>query len=366
MTNAELGRTERLNVLQQSPSSNDSESTTDSQSTAVDLDITSPHIDAISQHYEDLIAQLMQKFHNVQAARESERNMSNTNIDLLNERCKKLETVVSDSIQDIIQANSQRAVLEERLKETEEELNVNVTEMQSQLDIFEQHMTSMNSMRMNAIPTHLEEPDGFNWEDTMLPDTEHFSPRSKGLPTLKEEENTEMETEAKTLPEFVDTGSQTGYWSEVRDGSDNHLDAGVQTTELETIVVLKRYEHSLRQAAQEREEALLQALQDSAAREDLVLSRCEELKKTIGELETRAHSDEEHTIRRTREFEHHFHIQQINAKREQQNILENTNRLVSDLNFRIEEMKSINTLAHDQLVVAQLRINKQAKAFDSL
>ncbi|KAF3911529.1 hypothetical protein ABW20_dc0108905 [Dactylellina cionopaga] len=118
----------------------------------------------IQTHYEDLIQQLLQKFNEQSAARESERTLANQNIDQLNDRCRRLETAVSDSLNDTIQERTKRKGLEEKLKETEEELNVSVFEMQSQIEIFERHI---NESRLSPVElqTVAEEQDDSDNED---------------------------------------------------------------------------------------------------------------------------------------------------------------------------------------------------------
>ncbi|RVD82326.1 uncharacterized protein DFL_006754 [Arthrobotrys flagrans] len=110
----------------------------------------------IQTHYEDLISQLLTKFTEQSAARESERSLANQNIDQLNDRCRRLETAVSDSLKDTILERGKRVGLEEKLKETEEELNVSVWEMQSQLEIFERQINE-SRMSPEGLQTVLEE-----------------------------------------------------------------------------------------------------------------------------------------------------------------------------------------------------------------
>ncbi|KAF3905894.1 hypothetical protein AA313_de0209661 [Arthrobotrys entomopaga] len=126
--------------------------------------------DAIQTHYEDLISQLLAKFNEQASSRESERTLANQNIDQLNDRCKRLETAVSDSLKDIIQERSRRVGLEEKLMETEEELKVSVCEMQSQLEIFEQQI---NESRMSPVK-EAENEDIDTIEDILPP--EMFDP----------------------------------------------------------------------------------------------------------------------------------------------------------------------------------------------
>ncbi|KAK6504814.1 hypothetical protein TWF481_006752 [Arthrobotrys musiformis] len=122
----------------------------------------------IQTHYEDLIAQLLTKFAEQSAARESERSLANQNIDQLNDRCRRLETAVSDSLKDTILERGKRVGLEEKLKETEEELNVSVWEMQSQIEIFERHINE-SRMSPEGLQTVLEEGafglDGINEDE---------------------------------------------------------------------------------------------------------------------------------------------------------------------------------------------------------
>ncbi|KAK6345505.1 hypothetical protein TWF718_007419 [Orbilia javanica] len=128
----------------------------------------------IQTHYEDLISQLLTKFTEQSAARESERSLANQNIDQLNDRCRRLETAVSDSLKDTILERGKRVGLEEKLKETEEELNVSVWEMQSQIEIFERHINE-SRMSPEGLQTVLEERsfglDGTEDEEfgTMIP-----------------------------------------------------------------------------------------------------------------------------------------------------------------------------------------------------
>ncbi|KAK6500771.1 hypothetical protein TWF506_003534 [Arthrobotrys conoides] len=110
----------------------------------------------IQTHYEDLISQLLTKFTEQSAARVSERSLANQNIDQLNDRCRRLETAVSDSLKDTILERGKRVGLEEKLKETEEELNVSVWEMQSQIEIFERHINE-SRMSPEGLQTVLEE-----------------------------------------------------------------------------------------------------------------------------------------------------------------------------------------------------------------
>ncbi|KAF3318535.1 hypothetical protein TWF173_006561 [Orbilia oligospora] len=128
----------------------------------------------IQTHYEDLISQLLTKFTEQSAARVSERSLANQNIDQLNDRCRRLETAVSDSLKDTILERGKRVGLEEKLKETEEELNVSVWEMQSQIEIFERHINE-SRMSPEGLQTVLEEGafglDGTDDEEfgTMIP-----------------------------------------------------------------------------------------------------------------------------------------------------------------------------------------------------
>ncbi|KAF3159195.1 hypothetical protein TWF106_005728 [Orbilia oligospora] len=129
----------------------------------------------IQTHYEDLISQLLTKFTEQSAARVSERSLANQNIDQLNDRCRRLETAVSDSLKDTILERGKRVGLEEKLKETEEELNVSVWEMQSQIEIFERHINE-SRMSPEGLQTVLEEGafglDGNDDDDefgTMIP-----------------------------------------------------------------------------------------------------------------------------------------------------------------------------------------------------
>ncbi|KAK6535369.1 hypothetical protein TWF694_001830 [Orbilia ellipsospora] len=141
---------------------------------------TSTH-DAIQTHYEDLISQLLAKFNEQASSRESERTLANQNIDQLNDRCKRLETAVSDSLKDIIQERSRRVGLEEKLMETEEELKVSVCEMQSQLEIFEQQI---NESRMSPVKD-VENEDTDASEDILPPEMFYFVPdvaSNSGLP----------------------------------------------------------------------------------------------------------------------------------------------------------------------------------------
>ncbi|KAK6528311.1 hypothetical protein TWF281_009554 [Arthrobotrys megalospora] len=112
--------------------------------------------DKIQTHYEDLISQLLTKFTEQATARETERSLANQNIDQLNDRCRRLETAVSDSLKDTILERGKRVGLEEKLKETEEELNVSVWEMQSQIEIFERHINE-SRMSPEGLQTVLEE-----------------------------------------------------------------------------------------------------------------------------------------------------------------------------------------------------------------
>ncbi|KAK6360318.1 hypothetical protein TWF730_006465 [Orbilia blumenaviensis] len=130
--------------------------------------------DKIQTHYEDLISQLLAKFTEQSNARYSERALATQNIDQLNDRCRRLETAVSDSLKDTILERGKRVGLEEKLKETEEELNVSVWEMQSQIEIFERHINESRMSPEGLQTVHEEGASGFDGADdeefgTMIP-----------------------------------------------------------------------------------------------------------------------------------------------------------------------------------------------------
>ncbi|KAF3914421.1 hypothetical protein ABW21_db0209296 [Orbilia brochopaga] len=316
--------------------------------------------DKIQTHYEDLIQQLLQKLNEIAAARDTERTLSNQNIDQLNDRCKRLETAVSDSLKDIIQERSRRVGLEEKLKETEEELNVSVFEMQSQIEIFERHI---NESRMSPVDLQtVQEEDTLEDTDQVLPpemfddipDIAAIDPNAeRKSPSPRSPRKTPSPTKRKTpspaLPEARDQGAQTEDGFESRDVQDLRQ-------ELQGMIAERTAEEARLKSKKEEFEAAYDKfagiIEQARAREEeynLIKAECEELRIHIDELIEQHDLDQEELLARQGDLDAMF--KQLEDSLKQQVVdkqeLGKANAQIEDLKKQLEETDTVSIVKDD-------------------
>ncbi|KAJ6260250.1 hypothetical protein Dda_4474 [Drechslerella dactyloides] len=336
--------------------------------------------DKIQTHYEDLIQQLLQKLNELTAARESERALSNQNIDQLNDRCKRLETVVSDSLEDISRERSRRVGLEEKLKETEEELNVSVFEMQSQIEIFERHI---NESRMSPVDlqTVQEEEQQADTDQVLppemfddIPDVAADDPNAerKSLPSpthRKTPSPTKQRTPSPTLLGARDQGAQT-------EQDDDSRDIQELRQELQTMIAERAAEEALIKSKKAEFEAAYDKfagiVEQARARDEeynLLKTECEELRIHIEELIEQHDFDQEELLARQSDLDAMFRQledslkQQVVDKQE----LTKANAQIEDLKKQLEETDTVSIVKDDtELKNLRLRLDeaKREKGVD--
>ncbi|KAF3933356.1 hypothetical protein ABW19_dt0204085 [Dactylella cylindrospora] len=318
--------------------------------------------DPIQVRYEELIQQVLTKFNEQTAARETERTLANQNIDHLNDRCRRLETAVSDSLKDIIQERSKRVGLEERLKETEEELNVSVFEMQSQLEIFERHINESRTSPVDMLQT-VHEEEGESDHDVLpmelledIPDfadnvSARASPirRKTGSPIRRKTPSpTKKRRTPSPVPLFNDVSVQTIY--------SEPADVRELRQELEDMISERQAEEALLKAKKAEFEDAYQKfagiVEQARAREEdynNLKLECEDLRIHLEELLEQHELDQEELVNRQNDIDQTYNQLEESLKQGVLDKAELTRRSkeIEELKKQLEENDVVSIIQDD-------------------
>ncbi|EPS45000.1 hypothetical protein H072_1002 [Dactylellina haptotyla CBS 200.50] len=315
--------------------------------------------DRLQIHYEELVSQILNKFNEQAASRDSERHLANQNIDQLNDRCRRLETAVSDSLKDIIQERSRRVGLEEKLKETEEELNVSVFEMQSQIEIFERHI---NESRMSPVKEGDDQDEELDGSTDVLPpemfdevpDIADRPPsamkRSQaGSPIRRKTPSpTKRRTPSPTngpvvafALELIDSGVQTEEDLDTRDVAELRRELSDMISERQAEELLIKTKKAEFEATYEKFAGIVEQARAQSEEFNILKVECEELRAHVEELLEQHDMDQEELLTRQTEIDGMFGQLEEALKQsvvDKQEITK-ANTLVEELKKQLEETK---------------------------